>query len=103
MPKVNRYWTILPGIVVTLITVFTVFASCVSGPQDIRSQFRQIAQPYMFNFVTWELSALFAPPKEIFGKEAEVSQEAKLRKQIIDVLVDNHIQAVQKVRWRGRW
>jgi len=91
MPKLNGYWTILLGIVVTLITVFAIFASCVPRSQDIRSQFRQIAQPYAFNFVTWELSALFALPEEIFGKEAEVSQEAKLRKQIIDVLEDNRI------------
>jgi hypothetical protein len=79
--------------VIILITLLTISVSCVPK-QDIRDQFRKIAQPYAFDFVTWEFHALSSLPQEIWGKEAQTRQDSVFRSQIIEVLEDNSIPVV---------
>ena len=90
MTKIHLYWTTILRAVITLITLLTIFASC-APRQEIRDQFREVAQPYAFDFITWEFHALSSLPCDMWGKESQARQESILRNQIIEVLRDNHI------------
>jgi len=87
MSKVHTYWATILRAVIIIITLLTICVSC-APKQDIRFQFRKIAQPYAFNFITWELHAFSSLPQEIRN---DASQEEQLRKQILGVLEDNRI------------
>ncbi len=78
------------GVVVALaggILFFTMHAH----KQNRYHQLQQIAKPYRFKFVSWELHALSSVPKEMFHIEGRASQETRMRSQIKTVLADEGI------------
>jgi hypothetical protein len=81
------------GIIIALIAVILVSTASIGCKEDSYHQLQQIAKPYAFDFVSWELHALSSLPKEMFCKESKASQETMLRSQIKNVLTDNAISA----------
>ena len=81
------------GIIIALIAVILVSTASIGCKEDRYHQLQQLAKPYAFDFVSWELHALSSLPKEMFCKESKASQETMLRSQIKNVLTDNAISA----------
>lgn len=81
------------GIIIALIAVILVSTAIILRKEDSHHQLQQIAKPYAFDFVSWELHALSSLPKEMFREEGKASQETMLRNQIRNVLADNTISA----------
>jgi len=100
MSNLRKWWLFSLGVSVALISLFTISTACISKQKDIQIRLQQIAQPYSFSFVTWELHALSALPKEILGQENKASQEARLRIQIMTVLADNRITVFPPIMFR---
>ena len=88
------------GVMVALAGVILLSSGCIAHKEDSQHHLQQIAKPYAFNFVSWELHALSSLPKKILRKESEANQETKLCNQIKTVLADNGISAFPPVTFR---
>ena len=77
--------------VVTLVSVMLPSAAATGYKGDSHVELRQIAKPYAFNFVSWEMRALSSLAREIVCGKGGATEQTKLRSQIRTVLVDNGI------------
>jgi len=101
MCKLPRLRIFCWGIIVALVTM--VLLSAISMPysrEDSHHQLRQMAEPYAFNFISWELQALSSLPEKIFCKEDKASQEEILCNRIRTILADEGISAFPPVIFR---
>ena len=94
MWNLTRLQTVLLVIMVIPLAGVTMPSTVsISAGEDGHHQWQQIAEPYSFDFISWELHALSSLPKEILGEQGKSSQEAKLRSQIKTVLREKGIAA----------
>ena len=87
-------------LMVILASMIPLSGGCIPHKEDSQHQLQQIAKPYAFDFVSWELHALSSLPKEILRKEGEASQEAVLRSQIKTVLTDEGVSVFPPIIFR---
>jgi len=97
MCNLSRLRIIFSGIMVALAGLVLLSSGCIPHKEDSHHQLQQIAKPYAFHFVSWQLHALSSLPKKILPKEDEASQETILRSQIKTVLADEGISAFPPV------
>lgn len=88
------------GIMVALAGVVLLFVVNMPQKEDSHHQLQQIAKPYAFDFVSWELHALSYLSEEMLCKGAEASRETRLCSQIRTVLVDEGISAFPPITFR---
>lgn len=82
---------VLLGVMVALAGVTLTFNVSIPYKEGSYYQLEQIAKPYTFDFVSWELHALSSLPNEVIRKEGKASQEIRLCSQIRTVLADKGI------------
>lgn len=89
----NLHWrtVVLTGIIITLLVAIPLAAVGIAHKKDSCHQWRQIAKPYAFNFVSWELHTLSSLPQGLSRREDKTTQTRILRRQIGSVLADNDI------------
>jgi hypothetical protein len=100
MRNLPRLGIVLLGIIVALAGVVLLFVVNMPQNEDSHRQVQQIAKPYAFDFVSWELHALSCLPKEMLCKGAEANGERKLGSQIRTVLADEGISAFPPIIFR---
>ena len=100
MRNLRRLVIVFLGIIVALAGVVLLFVANIPQKEDSHHQVQQIAKPYAFDFVSWELHALSCLPKEMLCKGAGANGEARLCSQIRAVLAEEGISAFPPIIFR---
>lgn len=114
MLKLNEYFKILPAVsnssmqniqrrfifLLGILVLVSMSLSCtgkIAQREDNYYRVRSVAEPYTFDFVTWEAQAIYSLLGEkIFGQRGS-DQETRLRSQIETVLVENGISVFSSI------
>jgi len=100
MRNLPRLGIVFLGIMVALAGVVLLFVVNMPQKEDSHHQLQQIAKPYAFDFVSWELHVLSYLPKEMLCKGAEANRGARLCSEIRTVLADEGISAFPPITFR---
>jgi hypothetical protein len=100
MWNLPRWAIAFVGVAVALAVMGLVFTVRIPRKEDSHQQLHRIAEPYAFDFISWELQALSSLPREMLFQQSEAGQEARLRSQIKTVLADEGIPAFPPVTFR---
>jgi len=88
------------GVLAALTGILISSPASILQAEDSHCLVQEIAAPYAFDFVSWELHALSSLPEEIFHKDRDDSREAILRHQIVTVLSDKGISTFPPVAFK---
>lgn len=86
-----RICIIIFGAIVALSGVVLLFTTPTQHKANNHQQLQNIAKPYTFDFISWELHALFSLTEETSCRQSKADQETKLHDQIKTVLTDEGI------------
>lgn len=86
--------------IVGVLASMMLFSSCSTPHGEGYGQWQQIAKPYAFDFVSWQLQALVSLPREMLCQGSTTGQELELRSQIKTVLADEGISTFPPVVFR---